>query len=66
MNDRYRPDTSDTGKPLAPGATSQSSPHHVSRRPVLLAALLGAGSLAGCSLLPGSSSAGSSSPSVRP
>ncbi|WP_083313590.1 glycoside hydrolase family 3 N-terminal domain-containing protein [Actinomyces sp. HMSC075C01] len=66
MNDRYRPDTSDTGKPLAPGATSQSSPHHVSRRPVLLAALLGAGSLAGCSLIPGSSSAGSSSPSVRP
>ena len=33
---------------------------------MLLAALLGAGSLAGCSLLPGSSSAGSSSPSVRP
>ena len=66
MNDRYRPDTSDAGKPLAPGATSQSSPHQVSRRPVLLAAFLGAGSLAGCSLLPGSSSAGSSSPSVRP
>ena len=33
---------------------------------MLLAAFLGAGSLAGCSLLPGSSSAGSSSPSVRP
>ena len=66
MNDRYRPDTSDAGKPLAPGATSQSSPHQVSRRPVLLAAFLGTGSLAGCSLLPGSSSAGSSSPSVRP
>ncbi|OLO54829.1 glycoside hydrolase family 3 N-terminal domain-containing protein [Actinomyces oris] len=66
MNDRYRPDTSDAGKPLAPGATSQSSPYQVSRRPVLLAALLGTGSLAGCSLLPGSSSAGSSSPSVRP
>ena len=33
---------------------------------MLLAALLGTGSLAGCSLLPGSSSAGSSSPSVRP
>ena len=33
---------------------------------MLLAAFLGTGSLAGCSLLPGSSSAGSSSPSVRP
>ena len=66
MNDRYRPDTSDAGEPLAPGATGQSSPHHVSRRPVLLAAFLGAGSLAGCSLLPGSSSASSSSPSARP
>ena len=66
MNDRYRPDTSDAGEPLTPGATGQSSPHHVSRRPVLLAAFLGAGSLAGCSLLPGSSSASSSSPSARP
>ena len=66
MNDRYRPDTSDAGEPLAPGATGQSSPHHVSRRPVLLAAFLGAGSLAGCSLIPGSSSASSSSPSARP
>ena len=66
MNDRYRPDTSDAGKPLTPGATGQSSPHHVSRRPVLLAAFLGAGSLAGCSLIPGSSSASSSSPSARP
>ena len=65
MNDRYRPDTSDAGEPLAPGATSQSSQHHVSRRPVLLAALLGTGSLAGCSLIPGSSSAGSS-PSAKP
>ena len=65
MNDRYRPDTSDAGEPLAPGATSQSSQHHVSRRPVLLAALVGAGSLAGCSLIPGSSSAGSS-PSAKP
>ncbi|WP_303879723.1 glycoside hydrolase family 3 N-terminal domain-containing protein [Actinomyces oris] len=65
MNDRYRPDTSDAGEPLAPGATGQSSPHHVSRRPVLLAAFLGAGSLAGCSLIPGSSSAGSS-PSAKP
>ena len=37
----------------------------MSRRPVLLAALVGAGSLAGCSLIPGSSSAGSS-PSVKP
>ena len=66
MNDRYRPDISDAGEPLTPGATGQSSPHHVSRRPVLLAAFLGAGSLAGCSLLPGSSSASSSSPSARP
>ena len=66
MNDRYRPDTSDAGEPLAPGATGQSSPHHVSRRPVLLAAFLSAGSLAGCSLIPGSSSASSSSPSARP
>ena len=33
---------------------------------MLLAAFLGAGSLAGCSLLPGSSSASSSSPSARP
>ena len=38
----------------------------MSRRPVLLAALVGAGSLAGCSLIPGSSSAGSSSPSAKP
>ncbi len=38
----------------------------MSRRPVLLAALMGAGSLAGCSLIPGSSSAGSSSPSAKP
>ena len=66
MNDRYRPDTSDAGEPLAPGATGQSSPHHVSRRPVLLAAFLSAGSLAGCSLIPGSSSASSPSPSARP
>ncbi|PKY74720.1 beta-N-acetylhexosaminidase [Actinomyces oris] len=65
MNDRHRPDISDAGEPLAPGATSQSSQHHVSRRPVLLAALVGAGSLAGCSLIPGSSSAGSS-PSAKP
>ena len=66
MNDRHRPDTPDAASPLAPGATSQSSQHHVSRRPVLLAALVGAGSLAGCSLIPGSSSAGSSSPSAKP
>ena len=37
----------------------------MSRRPVRLAALVGAGSLAGCSLIPGSSSAGSS-PSAKP
>ena len=33
---------------------------------MLLAALLGAGSLAGCSLIPGSSSTGGSSPSAQP
>lgn len=33
---------------------------------MLLAALLGAGSLAGCSLIPGSSSTGGSSPSAKP
>ena len=66
MNDRHRPDTPDAASPLAPGATSQSSQHHVSRRPVLLAAFLGAGSLSGCSLIPGSSSAGSSSPGAKP
>ena len=38
----------------------------MSRRPVLLAALVGAGSLAGCSLIPGSSSAGGSSSSPQP
>ena len=38
----------------------------MSRRPVLLAALVGAGSLAGCSLIPGSSSAGGSSSSAKP
>ena len=38
----------------------------MSRRPVLLAALVGAGSLAGCSLIPGSSSSGGASSSVRP
>ncbi|OLO48464.1 beta-N-acetylhexosaminidase [Actinomyces oris] len=65
MNDRHRPDTPSAGKPSAPDVPSQSS-HHVSRRPVLLAALLGAGSLAGCSLIPGSSSTGGSSPSAKP
>ena len=38
----------------------------MSRRPVLLAALVGAGSLAGCSLIPGSSSSGGASSSARP
>ena len=66
MNDRHRPETPDAGKTPSTGAPSQSPQHHVSRRPVLLAAFLGAGSLAGCSLIPGSSSAGGSSSSAKP
>ena len=66
MNDRHRPETPDAGKPPTPDAPGESPQNHVSRRPVLLAALLGAGSLAGCSLIPGSSSAGGSSPSAQP
>ena len=66
MNDRHRPETPDAGKPPTPDAPGESPQNHVSRRPVLLTALLGAGSLAGCSLIPGSSSAGGSSPSAQP
>ena len=66
MNDRHRPETPDAGKPPTPDAPGESPQNHVSRRPVLLTALLGAGSLAGCSLLPGSSSAGGPSPSAQP
>ena len=66
MNDRHRPETPDAGKPPTSDAPGESPQNHVSRRPVLLAALLGAGSLAGCSLIPGSSSAGGSSPSAQP
>ena len=66
MNDRHRPETPDAGKTPSTSVPSQSPQHHVSRRPVLLAAFLGAGSLAGCSLIPGSSSAGSSSSSAKP
>ena len=66
MNDRHRPETPDAGKTPSTSAPSQSPQHHVSRRPVLLAAFLGAGSLAGCSLIPGSSSAGGSSSSAKP
>ena len=66
MNDRHRPETPDAGKTPSASAPSQSPQHHVSRRPVLLAAFLGAGSLTGCSLIPGSSSAGGSSPSAKP
>ena len=66
MNDRHRPETPDAGKTPSTSVPSQSPQHHVSRRPVLLAAFLGAGSLAGCSLIPGSSSAGGSSSSAKP
>ena len=65
MNDRHRPAAPGAGEPPSPIAPSEFPQHHVSRRPVLLA-LLGAGSLAGCSLIPGSSSAGGSSPSPQP
>ncbi|TFH51745.1 glycoside hydrolase family 3 protein [Actinomyces viscosus] len=65
MNDRHRPAAPGAGEPPAPTAPGES-PQNMSRRPVLLAALLGAGSLAGCSLIPGSSSAGSASPSAKP
>ncbi|WP_279012334.1 glycoside hydrolase family 3 N-terminal domain-containing protein [Actinomyces oris] len=65
MNDRHRPAAPDAGETPAPADPSTSPQHHMSRRPVLLAALVGAGSLAGCSLIPGSSSAGSSS-SAKP
>ncbi|WP_309337221.1 glycoside hydrolase family 3 N-terminal domain-containing protein [Actinomyces oris] len=65
MNDRHRPAAPDAGETPAPADPSTSPQHHMSRRPVLLAALVGAGSLAGCSLIPGSSSAGSS-PSAKP
>ena len=65
MNDRHRPAAPGAGEPPSPIAPSEFPQHHVSRRPVLLA-LLGVGSLAGCSLIPGSSSAGTSSPSAKP
>ncbi|EGV14767.1 glycoside hydrolase family 3 N-terminal domain-containing protein [Actinomyces sp. oral taxon 175] len=65
MNDRHRPAAPDAGETPTPADPSTSPQHHMSRRPVLLAALVGAGSLAGCSLIPGSSSAGSS-PSAKP
>mgnify|MGYP000998289708 CR=1 FL=1 len=65
MNDRHRPAAPGAGEPPSPIAPSEFPQHHVSRRPVLLA-LLGVGSLAGCSLIPGSSSAGGSSPSPQP
>ena len=65
MNDRHRPAAPGAGEPPSPIAPSEFPQYHVSRRPVLLA-LLGVGSLAGCSLIPGSSSAGGSSPSPQP
>ena len=64
MNDRHRPAAPGAGEPPSPIAPSEFPQYHVSRRPVLLA-LLGVGSLAGCSLIPGSSSAGGSS-SAKP
>ena len=66
MNDRHRPAAPDAGEAPASTDPSTSPQHHVSRRPVLLAALVGAGSLAGCSLIPGSSSSGGASSSARP
>ena len=65
MNDRHRPAAPGAGEPPSPIAPSEFPQYHVSRRPVLLA-LLGVGSLAGCSLIPGSSSAGGSSSSPQP
>ena len=66
MNDRHRPAAPDAGEAPASTDPSTSPQYHVSRRPVLLAALVGAGSLAGCSLIPGSSSSGGASSSARP
>ena len=66
MNDRHRPAAPDAGEAPASTDPSTSPQHHVSRRPVLLAALVGAGALAGCSLIPGSSSSGGASSSARP
>ena len=65
---------SDHHRPTAPGGVGipdsnvpeEPAHHHVSRRPLLLATLLSAGPLAGCSLTPASSRAGSASPSTRP
>ena len=65
---------SDHHRPTAPGGVGipdssvpeEPAHHHVSRRPLLLATLLSAGPLAGCSLTPASSRAGSTSPSTRP
>ena len=65
MNDRHRPAAPDAGETPTPADPSTSPQHHMSRRPVLLAALVGAGSLAGCSLIHGSSSAGSSGVAER-
>lgn len=66
MNERHRPAAPDAGELLGPITPSQSPQQHVSRRPVLLAALLGTGSLAGCSLIPGTSPTKSASPSASP
>ena len=66
MNDRHRPAAPDAGEAPTSTDPSTSPQHHVSRRPVLLAALVGAGALAGCSLIPGSSSSGGASSSARP
>ena len=66
MNDRHRPATPGAGGIPAPLSPQESPQQHVSRRPLLLAALLGAGTLAGCSLIPGASSAGSASTSPKP
>ena len=66
MSDHHRPTA--LGGVGIPDSSVPEEPahHHVSRRPLLLATLLSAGPLAGCSLTPASSRAGSASPSTRP
>ena len=64
MNERHRPAAPGDGEPGEP-IVPQEPLHHVSRRPVLLATLLAAGPLAGCSPTPTSSRAGNASPATR-
>ena len=64
MNERHRPAAPGGGEP-GESIVPQEPLHHVSRRPVLLAPLLAAGPLAGCSPTPTSSRAGNASPATR-